>query len=157
LPLGGAPCYPQPMLDRLRALIRGQAPAAAPGHDLESAAAGLMVEAAMMDGSMNAEERAEIEAALRRCFDLSAASAAARVEAAIGHAGSAGDFHGYSRALVKTLDHDARLRLIESLWRVVQADGSVCDFEANLLRRAAGLLNVEDRDSGAARKRAATT
>ena len=111
----------------------------------------------MIDGVMQSEERAEIEAALKRCFDLSAASAAARVDAAIKHAGGASDFHGYSRALVRTLDHDARLRLIESLWRVVQVDGHVCDFEANLLRRAAGLLNVEDRDSGAARKRAATT
>ena len=33
------------------------------------------------------------------------------------------------------------------------ADGELHHFEANLMRRLAGLLQVPDRDSGAARKR----
>jgi uncharacterized tellurite resistance protein B-like protein len=39
------------------------------------------------------------------------------------------------------------------LWEVAYADGNVDDYEANLVRRVAGLLYVPDRDSGAARKR----
>jgi len=38
-------------------------------------------------------------------------------------------------------------------WEVAYADGELHDFEANLLRRLAGLLYIEDRDSGMARKR----
>ncbi|MSO71272.1 MAG: hypothetical protein EXQ88_04575 [Alphaproteobacteria bacterium] len=67
------------------------------------------------------------------------------------------DFHGFSRALNRDLDHAARVSLIEALWRVVNADGYVHDYEANLMRRIAGLLHVEDRDSGSARKRAVTS
>ena len=44
--------------------------------------------------------------------------------------------------------------LVELLWRVVLADGVVDDYEANLLRRVAGLIHVTDQDAGAARKRA---
>ena len=33
------------------------------------------------------------------------------------------------------------------------ADGKVHDYEASLIRRVAGLLQVEDRDAGEARRR----
>jgi len=47
-----------------------------------------------------------------------------------------------------------RVRILEMVWAVAYADGSLHDFEASLARRVAGLLHVSDRDSGAARKRA---
>jgi uncharacterized tellurite resistance protein B-like protein len=37
---------------------------------------------------------------------------------------------------------------------VVYADGELHHYEANLMRRLAGLLQVSDRDAGTARKRA---
>ena len=41
-----------------------------------------------------------------------------------------------------------------SVWqRLPFADGVVHDFEANLVRRATGLLHVSDYESGEARKR----
>jgi len=43
--------------------------------------------------------------------------------------------------------------LVEMLWDVVYADGELHDYEANLMRRVAGLLHVSDQESGAARKR----
>ena len=43
--------------------------------------------------------------------------------------------------------------MIEMLWEVAYADGILHDFEANLIRRATGLLHVSDRESGVARKR----
>ena len=49
---------------------------------------------------------------------------------------------------------EERVELMEMLWQVAYADGELDDFEANLLRRVAGLIHVSDRDSGAARKRA---
>ncbi len=49
---------------------------------------------------------------------------------------------------------EAWLELMEMLWEVAYADGELHHLEANLMRRLAGLLQVPDRDSGAARKRA---
>ena len=46
-----------------------------------------------------------------------------------------------------------RIDLMEMLWEVVYADGRLDEYEANLLRRIAGLIHVGDGDSGAARKR----
>ena len=47
--------------------------------------------------------------------------------------------------------------LVELLWRVVLADGVVDDYEANLIRRVAGLIHVSDAQAGAARKRVETS
>jgi uncharacterized tellurite resistance protein B-like protein len=63
------------------------------------------------------------------------------------------DHYGFVRKVKEVYDHDARVDLVEMLWQVVYADGNVDDFEANLMRRLAGLLDVSDRDSGDARKR----
>jgi uncharacterized tellurite resistance protein B-like protein len=39
------------------------------------------------------------------------------------------------------------------LWEIAYADNRLHHLEANLMRRITGLLHVEDRDSGEARKR----
>jgi uncharacterized tellurite resistance protein B-like protein len=59
-----------------------------------------------------------------------------------------------SRTLKDALDYEDRVDLMEMLWEVVYADGVLDDMEANMMRRVAGLLYVDDVDSGTARKRA---
>ena len=46
-----------------------------------------------------------------------------------------------------------KLMLIELLWQIVLADGVVDDYEANLMRRVAGLIHVTDQQAGLARKK----
>ncbi len=47
-----------------------------------------------------------------------------------------------------------KIMLIELLWQIVLADGVVDDYEANLMRRVAGLIHVTDQQAGQARKKA---
>jgi uncharacterized tellurite resistance protein B-like protein len=42
---------------------------------------------------------------------------------------------------------------MEMLWDVAYADDHLHHLESSLMRRLAGLLHVDDRDSGEARKR----
>ena len=46
--------------------------------------------------------------------------------------------------------------LIETLWKILLADGEVHEFESNLIRRLAGLLYISDVSCGNAKKRALT-
>jgi uncharacterized tellurite resistance protein B-like protein len=48
---------------------------------------------------------------------------------------------------------EERVAIIEMLWEVVYADGTLHEYEASLLRRVCGLIYVTDQDSGTARKR----
>lgn len=62
--------------------------------------------------------------------------------------------YGLTRDIKNSLDHPERVELMEMLWQVAYADGVLHDYEANLMRRLAGLLYVSDQESGEARKRA---
>ena len=123
-------------------------------EDLQVAAAALLVEAAEMDASFEAEERARILDLTQARFGLSAAEAEGLVELAREAVDRANDLYGFTRIVKDRFVHEERVELMEMLWEVGYADGKLDDREASLMRRVAGLIFVSDRESGSARKRA---
>lgn len=143
------------MLKRLQSLF--QSPAA-PGtdnafDDIKIATAALLVCAAMMDTKLGEDERLQIGEILRRSFELTDDETEDLLELGEQAEGDAVDLFGWTRTLKDAYDADERLRLVEGLWEVVYADGVLHEYEANLLRRIAGLIYVPDRDVGFARQR----
>jgi uncharacterized tellurite resistance protein B-like protein len=55
------------------------------------------------------------------------------------------EWQGFTRAIKDGFDHAERVQLIEMLWEVAYADGTLHGYEASLLRRITGLLYVSDR------------
>lgn len=134
---------------------KGKAPAGEP-HDqaeLRLAAAALLVEAAKLDGAFDGIERVRITTLLKDRFGMDGAAVAELIEAADEETELAGGLYGFTKEVRLNFDHGERISMIEMLWDVAYADGSLHDFESNMLRRVAGLLYVTDRESGEARKR----
>ncbi len=144
------------MIDRLKSLIFGEDPSgASPTSDSPRlAAAALLVEAAMMDGQRDERETARIHLLLKERFGLSAEAAQGLLEQAIRLQAEASQLFPFTKAIVDHFSLDQRRELIEMLWEVAYADGHLHDYEANLVRRIAGLVHVTDQESGAARRRA---
>jgi uncharacterized tellurite resistance protein B-like protein len=143
------------MLDRIKSLLFSPAEPAGDADDpLAAAAVALLIEAALMDGNFDADERATISELLARRFDVDADEVQRLIEDGERAVAQSVELYGVTRVLKDGLDHDGRLELMEMLWQVVLADGEVHDFEANLLRRVAGLLHVPDKEAGEARKKA---
>jgi uncharacterized tellurite resistance protein B-like protein len=145
------------MLERLKQLFQADpdsGPSGARRVDaLQLAAAALMVEAATMDSAFDANERSRISQLVQERFALSPQDAAELIAEAEQAAAESVAFQGFTNAVKNGFDHDERVQLIEMLWEVVYADGTLHDYEASLLRRVTGLLYVSDRESGDARKR----
>lgn len=142
-----------------RLLFDTEADAAVPAgghgtHALRRAAAGLLVDVALMDGRLDEAERSRISGLLRERFDLEDAEAAALVAAGEAAAADSVELYGLSRTVRDHFDHAERVSMVEMLWEVAYADGTLHPYEANMLRRITGLLYVSDQESGAARKRA---
>ncbi len=148
------------MINRVKALFldRGGAPEArGAGHsheELQIAAAALMVEAAQLDDDFDARERAKIRDLVTERFDLEPEESESLIEVAEERVARASQLYGFTRVVKNAFTQDERIELMEMLWEVAYADGELHDFEANLMRRLAGLLQIPDRDSGLARKRA---
>ncbi|MEG3619303.1 TerB family tellurite resistance protein [Magnetovibrio sp. PR-2] len=126
-------------------------------HDKQLAAAALLVEAAVMDGNFDDDERTVVLDLLKDRFELSGEDAHALTQQAETTVAESKELYTLTRTVKDAFDHEERVEMIEMLWTVSLADGVIHDYEANLVRRVSGLLYVSDRESGEARKRALTS
>ena len=148
------------MIGELKALLFGNTNednVAAGSHGdaaLHHAAAGLLVEAAMLDGHFHDDERQRIESLLTDRFNVEPNNVSALIQAAEATAVERVELHTITKTVRDHFDDQERIAMIEMLWEVVYADSDLDDFESNMMRRVSGLLYVTDRESGDARKRA---
>jgi len=143
------------VIDRILQLLAGGAPSDAERADeLQLAVAALLVEAARMDDHFDASERAVIERLLTARFDLAPDATRRLLDAAERTADLSTQLFRFTHLAVQRLDAAGRVRLVEMLWEVAYADGTLDPDEDALLRRIAGLLYVSDHERGDARKRA---
>ncbi len=144
------------MFDRLLDFLTGRAQPAADtaADELALAVTALMIEAARMDDDFDADERATIERLLASRFDLAPAELGRLIASAERAARDSTQFFPFTRQICNRMEPEARVQIIEMLWRVAYADGIVDAQEEALLRRVAGLIHVSDRDRVLARRRA---
>ncbi len=130
--------------------------AAAPAGDAEWAQtlAGLLVEAAMVDGELDSDERRQIARVLHGQLELGEATVGKMIDDALASHEARVEIHGLTRAIRAETEPEDRVAIMEMAWMVVLADGELHDYEAQLMRRLAGLLYVDDIDSGRAARRA---
>lgn len=123
-------------------------------HDWAETVAALLIEAAMADGELGADERASISHALTDQLGLSDAEVEGIIEKAVADHEDRIEIHSITREIRSQTDEEDRIAIMEMAWLVVLADGEMHAYEAQLMRRLAGLLYVDDVNSGKAAKRA---
>lgn len=148
------------MLDRLKKFLKEDPEtkgAADQGVDeVQLAAAALLLEAAGMDGKLDSGERDKIEELIAARFGIDKAEIERLLAQTEEKLERTNQILPFTRVVKDRLDNEERIEVLEMLWEVVYADGELHDYEANLMRRVAGLIYVTDRESGEARKRALT-
>jgi uncharacterized tellurite resistance protein B-like protein len=149
------------MLEPLRLFIRRRrtveitaAPAESPHDEIQLAASALLLELAYADGDFTPPERAHIESALSRHFNLDVASVRELLALADVERRKAIDHYQFTHMICEHLDVGQRVVLAEVMYGVILADGSVDDRESVLLRKLASLLDVAPGYLTEARKRA---
>ena len=65
------------------------------------------------------------------------------------------DLYHFTRLVAETLSREDRLKLVEAIWGVVYADGSLTEVESHLARRIAELLGFQHPEVQAAKETAA--
>jgi len=144
------------MLDQIFGLLAGRnvERAAAGEAELRLCVAALLVEAARMNEHFDEAERAAIERLLSARFGLCEAETGALLAAAETAVRQSTQLLRFTDCVVRLVKPEDRARIIEMMWEVAYADGSLDPNEDALLRRIAGLIHVSDRDRGLARQKA---
>lgn len=142
------------MMNAIKAFLKG--PQTEPVDKTQAphiAVVALLVRAATSDANFGEDERQTIRAIVANYFKLTDAEVTKLVASAEDEEAETMDLHRWTQAIKRHYSEEERIELIEKLWEVVYADGKLDDYEANLLRRVAGLIYVPDRESGQARLR----
>lgn len=111
-------------------------------HDLQLAAASLLVEMSRADFDVASIEREAVLAAVRDAFDLSEEEAGELHARAETRAEAATSLYEFTRVLNDHLAAERKAHIVELLWRVAAADARIDKYEEHLVRRIADLLHV---------------
>jgi uncharacterized tellurite resistance protein B-like protein len=125
------------------------------GDDYRVAAAALLVHVATLDGDLSDTARTKLRALLQSQFSLDEGLTDELVEAAVTADHEAVDFFHFTHLLMRSLNEEGRLRVVEMLWEMAFVDGDLSEFEDNVMWRVADLLAISPQDRIALRQRVA--
>jgi uncharacterized tellurite resistance protein B-like protein len=140
------------MLEKLREFIADVVAPAAPDQQsfddngYRLAATALLVHVISLDGQPSAVEKQKLHALLESHFSLDPGTADRLIAAATRVEGEAVDLYHFTSVIMRSVNEQGRLRIVEMMWEVVYADGKVSEFEENVVWRAADLLGISSRD-----------
>ena len=113
---------------------------------LALATAALMIEVMRVESGDDASAFARVTSALEDIFDLPHTEIEELIELAEQELAEATDFYQFTRLINQHWGQEERIALIRNMWQVAWADGSIHQYEEQLIRRIAGLLYVRHSD-----------
>ena len=140
------------MLERLREFIAEVVSPGAPGEQkfddtgYRLAATALLIHVISLDGEPSQVEKRKLHGLIESRFGLDPGTADRLIAAATLVEGEAVDLYHFTSVIMRSVNEDGRIRIVEMMWELVYADGKVSEFEENVVWRAADLLAVSSRD-----------
>jgi uncharacterized tellurite resistance protein B-like protein len=110
------------------------------------AATALLIHVISLDGEPSEIEKRKLHGLIESRFGLDAGTADRLIASATRVEGEAVDLYHFTSVIMRSVNEEGRLRIIEMMWELVYADGQVSEFEDNVVWRAADLLGVSSRD-----------
>jgi uncharacterized tellurite resistance protein B-like protein len=140
------------MLDKLRQFISdvvtpvGHSERTFDEGDYRLAATALLIHVISIDGEPSDAEKRKLHALLEYRFNLDPGTADVLIRDATLVEGEAVDLYHFTSVIMRSVNEEGRLRIVEMMWELVYADGHVSEFEENVVWRAADLLGISARD-----------
>jgi len=144
--------WQEAMLDGLRQFIADVvSPAAIENREFDDtgyrlAATALLIHVISLDGKPSEAEQRKLHSLLESRFGLAPGAADRLIASATLVEGEAVDLYHFTSVIMRSVNEEGRLRIVEMMWELVYADGKVSEFEDNVVWRAADLLGVSSRD-----------
>jgi uncharacterized tellurite resistance protein B-like protein len=104
---------------------------------------------------MSDARRGKLHAVLKASFGLDDLTTVKLIDDAAAADRSAIDLYNFTRQLNDVLDDHGRRQIVKMMWEVIYVDGSMNEFENNIIWRAADLLGVSSRQRIELRQRIA--
>jgi uncharacterized tellurite resistance protein B-like protein len=110
------------------------------------AATALLIHVVSLDGEPSKVEKRKLHGLIESRFGLDPGTADHLIASATLVEGEAVDLYHFTSVIMRSVNEEGRLRIVEMMWEVAYADGQVSEFEENVVWRAADLLGISSRD-----------
>ena len=110
------------------------------------AATALLIHVISLDGEPSERERRKLHSLIESSFGLDPGTADRLIASAMRVEGEAVDLYHFTSVIMREVNEEGRLRIVEMMWELVYADGEVTEFEDNVVWRASDLLAISSRD-----------
>ena len=110
------------------------------------AATALLIHVISLDGEPSEIEKRKLHSLLESRFELDPGTADQLITAATLVEGEAVDLYHFTSVIMRSVNEEGRLRIVEMMWELAYVDGQVSEFEDNVVWRAADLLGISSRD-----------
>ncbi len=148
------------MLDAIMTFFRGHlagpdTPTADPDDPtrLRQAACALLVELAWADGGFSDTERSQLTRSLETRMGLDPDTASELIALAEAERHTAHDYYQFTSLVAQHFSAREKHLLLEVMWELILADGTISRAEDHLIRRVAPLLGLETRSVADAKAR----
>jgi uncharacterized tellurite resistance protein B-like protein len=135
------------MLDSLRRIFGADSekrePFAKTEAELRMATCALLVETAMADDNLSPEEFQKIVQVLKGRFDLTDAGVHELIEAAREEHRKSTDVWSFASQVNEALTREQKFEVMEMIWKVVYADGTMDKFEDYMAKKLHRLLRID--------------
>jgi uncharacterized tellurite resistance protein B-like protein len=110
--------------------------------DVRIAACALFLEMARIDGEFSDEERSRVLAILKNEYRLSDGDALALVQATDQELEQSIDLWQFTKRINQRYSDEEKINIIQMLWKIVYADGTLDKHERYLVHKLSGLLRL---------------
>lgn len=110
--------------------------------DVRIAACALFLEMARVDGEFSDEERSRILAILKNEYHLSEDDALELIQATDQELEKSIDLWQFTKRINQGHSEEEKIRIIQMLWKIVYADGTLDKHERYLVHKLSGLLRL---------------
>ena len=136
------------MFKRIMNLLQGEGEVAEESRfeRVQVATCALLMEVAHSDGHYQSVEASIVHDLLAQKFNLSAAAVAELVDYSHQHREDSLDLFQFAREINAHFSREEKLDVMEGVWRVIYADGTLDKHEDALARQLATLLRLDHKD-----------
>jgi len=137
------------MFNRILKMLQGEGETATREDRFERvqiAVCALLLEVAHSDGDYQSVEAKIVHDLLAQKFNLAPAAIAELVDYSHQHRQETHDLFQFAQAINAHFNRDEKLDVMEGIWRVIYADGTLDKFEDALARQLATLLRLDPKD-----------
>ena len=115
--------------------------------------ASILFECVRVDGESSTDEMDRVKFILKNKLNLEEEVLTKNFDIALDNTNKSIEIYSLTREIREKFDRDEILKIFEYMWEIILIDGNLDDFEAALMRNAAGLFHISGKESAEAKKK----